>query len=327
MNKSIAKAVRQSQGTVRALRMNPVALSNLRGRQLVIEGAKVEWAGIVILDHESPPADLVPEAVSSGLPSVVLLRRDWEFLFDQLGSTAAVLTYLFRVSSMPPIALGEEPVRYYELAQADESAPAMDQPDLSFVASGKIVSTPALPLMPAGRDDRKAHLLLRMIQEDMATIPLSGWDETQRTAVLTELDALPVGQRTELGRYLLGMLEEVVSADADDVRWAVRRVFSNQEAPHLIFGTCSRYNEATSWGFGQLVLLRHYELCEALGATGLASVGVLLTPRHDGQRPWDTTAARVVGAVELSDDELKQLQNLWGRTQDHNGSRVWRPES
>jgi hypothetical protein len=162
-----------------------------------------------------------------------------------------------------------------------------------------------------------------MIQEDIATIPLTGWDEAQRTAVLTELDSLPVAQRTKLGRYLLGMLEQVSVADSREVLWAFRRVLStSHNAPHLVFGTCTRYDDGTSWAFGQLVRLRHYEQCQASGLVELTSVGVLLTPRHDGLRPWDTSAVRVSGPVEISDDELTQLHNLWGRQQDHDGSRV-----
>lgn len=55
LRKSIAKATRQASGTVRTLRGNPQWLSNLRGRQLNIKG-HVEWAAVVILDHEAPPA-------------------------------------------------------------------------------------------------------------------------------------------------------------------------------------------------------------------------------------------------------------------------------
>jgi hypothetical protein len=322
--KSIAKATRQASGTVRTLRGSSQSLLNLRGRQLNIEGANVEWAAVVNLDHEAPPAGFVPEMARGGsIPTVVLLRRDWDFLFDQLGSTAAVLGYLFRVSTMRPVALGEEPVRYYQLAQADASAQPVDPTQLSLPSGARIVSTPLLPLAPAAHDDSQAHLLLRMIQEDIATIPLTGWDEAQRTAVLTELDSLPVAQRTKLGRYLLGMLEQVSVADSREVLWAFRRVLStSHNAPHLVFGTCTRYDDGTSWAFGQLVRLRHYEQCQASGLVELTSVGVLLTPRHDGLRPWDTSAVRVSGPVEISDDELTQLHNLWGRQQDHDGSRV-----
>jgi hypothetical protein len=329
VRKSIARATRQASGTVRTLRGNSQSLMNLRGRQRDIEGASVEWVGVVILDHEVPPAGFIPEqAEHESIPTVVLLRRDWEFLFDQLGATAAVLGYLFRVSTMQPIALGEEPVRYYELAQADTSAQPMDPSKLSLPSGARLVSTPLLPLAPAGHDDRRGHLLLRMIQEDIATIVLTGWDEGQRTAVLTELDSLPVAQRTELGLYLLGMLERVSMADSREVLWAFRRVVSTSpNAPHLVFGTCTRYDEATSWAFGQLVRLRHYEQCEASGVEELTSVGVLLTPRHDGMRSWDTTAVRVSGRLEIPDDELKKLHRLWGRQQDHDGSRVWIPEN
>lgn len=57
LRKSIAKATRQASGTVRTLRGNPQSLSNLRGRQLNIKGANIEWAAVVILDHEDKSSD------------------------------------------------------------------------------------------------------------------------------------------------------------------------------------------------------------------------------------------------------------------------------
>jgi hypothetical protein len=51
----------------------------------------------------------------------VLLRRDWEFLFEQLKSTRAVLGYLERVAG-EAWELGREAARYFRLAQADEAA-------------------------------------------------------------------------------------------------------------------------------------------------------------------------------------------------------------
>lgn len=40
-------------------------------------------------------------------------------------------------------------------------------------------------------------------------------------------------------------------------------------------------------------------------------MAVVLTPREDGRRPWDTTMVAVSGDVKFSDQELGQLRELW----------------
>ncbi len=64
--------------------------------------------------------------------------------------------------------------------------------------------------------------------------------------------------------------------------------------------------------FSAWLLIRHHERGERVGSfAGLESIGVLLTPRHDGYREWDTTMFAVQDAPELSDDDLKQYRELW----------------
>ncbi|MER8199367.1 hypothetical protein ABTY00_36255 [Streptomyces microflavus] len=79
-----------------------------------------------LLDHDKIPESTVPTFEPVGMPALTLTRRGWDFLFDQLRSTTAVLDYLFRAAGEPPIALGDEPVRYYEFAAADAFAPPED---------------------------------------------------------------------------------------------------------------------------------------------------------------------------------------------------------
>jgi hypothetical protein len=151
-----------------------------------------------------------------------------------------------------------------------------------------------------------------MILEDIATAPLTDAIETDRLAVLARIEALPVGMRTDLGRTLLGMLEDVVDAPPDSTMWRFRRLRSQPPVPYLMFGACTRFNEAVRWAFGEWVLLRHYEFGQILGqANELTSVGVLLTPRHEGLRPWDTTMVTVSGPLELSEDRLLAMRQLW----------------
>ena len=61
-----------------------------------------------------------------------------------------------------------------------------------------------------------------------------------------------------------------------------------------------------------LVTLRHQQMYEALGDDDdLLTVGLLLTPRNDGRRPWDTTLAAVRGDLELNAEYRQELEELW----------------
>ncbi len=114
--KSIKKAVAQVNGTYRALQQHDsLELSNLRGRVFEV-APSLNWASVVVLDHPAPPEGTTPDVADAKVPTVALLRRDWEFLFDQLCSTYAVIGYINRVAALDSVDLGHEPARYYELA-------------------------------------------------------------------------------------------------------------------------------------------------------------------------------------------------------------------
>ena len=110
---------------------------NARGREIEIGADDRQWLGVVVIDHPSPPEDLELELKGSTKDLVVLLRRDWEFLFDQLKSTHAVVEYLRRVSG-EIIELGSEPLRYYDLAQADAEAEP-DPVDPALLGGGRFM--------------------------------------------------------------------------------------------------------------------------------------------------------------------------------------------
>ncbi len=57
------------------------------------------------------------------MPSIALTRRDRDFVFNQLRSTIAVLDCIYRAAKELAVPLGEEPVRYYELAATGAETP------------------------------------------------------------------------------------------------------------------------------------------------------------------------------------------------------------
>jgi len=303
--KHTRKAIRQARGSVRTLRTRAITAKNARGREIDLSADNRRWLGVIVIDHPNPPENLDLEVEASAEDLVVLLRRDWEFLFDQLKSTHAVVEYLRRVSG-EIIELGTEPMRYYDLAQADARAQP-DPIDPALLGPGGIhASAPLLPLAPVAREDRDAHSLVRMILEDIAISRAPGVSEAQRLRALAELDRVPVSHRADVGRFLLAKFDEVI--EAEDL-FQVRRLVGRSGDFHLAFGVASRLDQDTFAGWVQL---RHHQLQTVTGKwEEQITVAVLLTPRHDGRRPWDTTMIAVVGDLGLSDKEVSTLRDVF----------------
>jgi hypothetical protein len=308
IEKNVKTALNQARGTIRRLKRGPIELTNARGRMLEIDGSRVRWMSVVVIDHETPPSDVPAPALDPAAPAVVMLRRDWDFLFDQLKSTHALVGYLERVVG-DPIGLGDEPLRYYRLAIADhEAEPSGIDPAL--VGDGRTVSAPSLPLLRHPEDTR-AHLLVRSIFEDIALAPLPDGNERDRLAVLAELDRLPVNHRAGIGHFLEDGLAKTVEAMDDETVWRFRRFAAGLERIHLAFGVCSESSEMHRDLFSSWVQLRHYEHCQARGDADITTVGVLLTPRRDGRRAFDTTMVAVRGELHFSNEEIQALRQTW----------------
>ncbi|MEW2045756.1 hypothetical protein [Streptomyces sp. NPDC005476] len=246
-----------------------------------------------------------------GIPVIALTRRDWDFLFDQLRSTTAVLDYLFRAAAEPPIALGEEPVRYDEFAAADAAAPPGPlNPDVAGLG-GTHFSTPLLPQAPVGSDH--AQWVMRIVLEDVAGSAIqSRMSEPNRQLLLSDLDRLPVGARTQWGQLLLDMLADVRQVPEGDCKWRWRRSIDPDGTRQLIFGGATHFGPEVEAAFQSYVLLRHHQLHRQTGlAEQTSTLGVLLTPRTDGRRPWDTTVLRTEGDNNLTPEEVERYTQLW----------------
>ena len=179
---------------------------------------------------------------------------------------------------------------------------------------GEFRSVPILPTAPAGHDDDEAHGIVRIMCEDIATSSLGEHSESDRLRVLAAIDSLPVAYRTELGRYLLDGIEAARNTDPDNAFWKFRTFRTPGGEDQLGFGVCSKFNEVTRNAFTAWLLLRHHERGDPAALASLTSIGVLLTPRSDGLREWDTSMQAVSGDPALSDDDLTLYRNLWNNT-------------
>ncbi|HUR09526.1 MAG TPA: hypothetical protein VM347_43800, partial [Nonomuraea sp.] len=305
-------AHRQANGTIRRLSNTPAVLTNARGRSIHVSGAAYQWLSVVIVDHPAVPKGYLPPSGHGNTPAVVLMRRDWEFLFNHLYSTRAVLAYLHRVAG-EPLKLGGEPRRYHEFALADlEAEPDPVAPELARF--GTAVSTARAPLDPAGRDDLAAHLLLRVIMEDIARSPFDEEREAKRIKILADLDGLPVEARTELGQTLLGFMSAVGSWDGEGVRTETRLFAPNpDEFTPMVFMVASRFNEDLRDGFHSRVHLFHYDLHGSEAAEHQSVVGVLLTPSRHPERLWDTTMFAVGGSYGYGADGMEEIREMFAQ--------------
>jgi hypothetical protein len=277
-------------------------------RPIQIRPDEKQWLHVTVLDHPG-----LEDYVPSG-PATVLLRRDWEFLFEQLKSTYAVMEYLRRISSDEPMPLGEEPVRYYQLAAADAATPP-SQADSRLVQLGlKSESLPLLPQAPAGHSDDPYHIVIRAVLEDIATSPLpDDASPGDLLDVLAAIDATPVAYRADLGRMWLGWLREVADTDPSMVTWRFRSHIW-PDRPYLLFGAAPRHSQIIQHAFGTYVRLRHRQHLDILpDRAGMLTVGVVLTPRFDGRRPWDTTVVATDGDQEFDAEDRAALEQLWGK--------------
>jgi hypothetical protein len=306
LDKKIAEATRQAEGTIRSLtRHTSVELTNERGHSIAWDPRAVAWTTVVVLDHPGMEG-YIPDS-----PTTVLLRREWDFLFEQLKSTYAVVGYLHRIKGDDPVELGLEAVRYYDLAGADAAAPREPgDPRLSEVYSSS-VSLPNLPLEPAGHGEARLHALVRVIQEDLALIEAA--DPTQRVKMLAAIDGIPVQYRGELASTLLEWFDRAQEVEPGTTRWQFRGMpFTGR--PYVLIGVASRpHDEAIGFHFHWFVALRHQQLLERIPErVDVPSVGVLLTPRGDRSRPWDTTCVFTTGLIDFDPEERAQLEELWG---------------
>lgn len=313
-HKAIEKALRQAAGTARTLRRSPTRLTNARGNTMVIDGDTLQWVGVVVIDNDRCPDDLYPAASTGDTPTVVLLRRDWDFLFRQLRSTRAVLDYLRRAARRTPPALGQEAVRYYELAAADAAAPPGGLDPRLAAAISRTWSHPLLPQKPAGSDNLPAHTIVRILIEDIVTSRAARRIETADLhLLLSHIDRLPVGQRTELGELLIELLDTIITTAGEGTAWQFRRVISDDGSWQLSVGACSELFPNMTDVVRTHCEYRHHQLCETMQTTDVMTVTIVLTNRTDSLRSWDTTMVAVRGDLELEEAELAMMAELWGQ--------------
>jgi len=311
MLKNAAHGLRQAHGTIRAALLNPaIELTNLRGRTITVRGRAVAWIPVVVIDHPDPPMTGVIPAPDPRGPSVVMTRRDWEFLWDQLRSATAIVDYIHRVATEEePLELGAESNRYLDLAEQDAQMTPEELPEWISETGATHSNLPRLPHDPAASADPFGHAIFHRILGDIADTDFTG-DETDRITLLSHIDRVAVGARAELGRLLLRRLIHCAEAAPDGHRIEHRIMYIDQGSLQVTFTTMSQLTDYHLEIYRSWLLLRRQDFLEKSGALGPIypwTVGVLLTPRADGPRPWDTTTIATNGPPAYDAAEYARL--------------------
>jgi hypothetical protein len=308
LQKKAGEGLRQAHGTIRMLTEHDLMLTNFRDREVPLHGDEIEWAPVIILDHPSPPSGVTPQR-EPDLQGLILTRRDWEFLWDQLRSVTAVIEYAHRVADDDRIELATEVARYFDLADRDERAtPTPMEPWMVEVGATQI-SGPTLPRDPADTTDVVGHSMFRRILSDVAATEFGG-DEVTRLDVLSLIDQSWVGHRAELGRTLLRRIDDCALAPADTLRAQHRITFVDGGKLQLSFSVYSHFTGYHRQIFEAWVLHRRQTFLQQSGATGPNypwTVAVLLTPRPEGDRLWDTTVLATDGEPAYDDAAYAEI--------------------
>lgn len=306
--KKAGEALRQAHGTIRSTLSDPnLRLTNMRGRPVQLPGDTIDWVPVVILDHPNPPSDVLPTR-EPGKRGLILLRRDWEFLFDQLRSVSAIVDYAHRVADHR-VELGTEAHRYFDLAHKDSAAQAEPPAEWMTALGASQQDGPTLPQDPADSSDVVGHAVFQRILEDIAASDFAG-NEAARVEVLALIDQMAVTHRAALGRTLLRRLDYCAKVPADALLAQHRVNFIDGGRLHLSFNVYSALTGYHRQMFESWLLHRRQTFLQASGAEGPDypwSVAILLTPRPDGRRLWDTTVLATNGGPAYDQESYQAI--------------------
>jgi hypothetical protein len=132
---------------------------------------------------------------------------------------------------------------------------------------------------------------------------------------------LTVASRSNIGHFLLDAMERVVNAPEGRTEWRQRRIVATEgeRRVHLAFGVCSQeHSQMIRDLFSWWAQLRHHDLQQATAIDGrsLTTVAILVTPRRDGVRPWDTTMMALPADAQIDSENVALFRQVWSQAED-----------
>lgn len=216
LTKTIAKASRQIDGVVRALKgadPGEVVLTSERGLAIPWDPTDVDsYIGLVVVNY-TPPPDFVPAPVAT-TPTVVVSAIEWELLLSEIRTTSGVLNYLedrLDLNVGQPLGMEKEVLGLFGLIDQGE--------EIALIGDGAVAVPQGTydelirryPDWPLGSDpdDRFGFVIDAMISQahdmDPSLTELSNIHDYLR--ILEILDSIPRRDRAVVGKMVIEKAE------------------------------------------------------------------------------------------------------------------------
>lgn len=317
LDKNIAAACRQIDGTVRTLRGDSadVTLTNLRGVSIPWDASQVrEWLGAVVIDY-TPPPSYVPTPACSQVPAVVLHADEWRVINETLWSSTLTIGYVNTRRQLPPVPMG---------AELDLLGHVLEAEQLSV-----LISLPGGQPQPGRWDevqqrwpdiairshpDEEYALIVDAIMGAMAEASLdpSAPVEPQKYMSLVRLlDQIPLLERVEMGHDCLTRCKRAASrrSRVSLLSYPTKGRLGLQ----ILFVADSANREERSGRLAIQAMTRHTELFAATKCATLTTLGIATEPYPSSGGSHDFTV--LAGDIGLSQASLSGGEAMFPKPQ------------
>jgi hypothetical protein len=264
LRKQAVSAARQTAGSIRMLRQNRLTdLRSLRGRYWVFDASAMTFvAGVVVLDHPSPPTGMtIGHEKAHGVTVIHLLKSDWDYLAAQLASATELLQYLTYLATASPVALGDQIDRYLRLAVRRRSGAVVEEPRPSPLGDGVFRPHYGPPLRFDDRDTEAETRYARSLRA-VADLAVSGdVDSWEWMRALAAMDRVSPTQRGAVQLYFEEHWSEV-KANPEHIACSAILLPGVGQILLVAVGQSFEVGAAEFWHVDLYVRWNHWRVCE-----------------------------------------------------------------
>lgn len=282
LNKNIAAACRQIDGTIRRLRggHGELNLTNLRGVSMPWDATEVrQWLGVVVVDY-TPPASYVPRPSCSRVPAVVLHAEDWRVINATLWSSTLAIGYVNTRRQLPDAPMGAELDLLGHVLEAEQlSQPIVLPGGLPQPGKWQEVRLRWPDFAMRSHPDSQYALILDAIMGAMAEAslePSAALHPLEYMGLVRLLDEIPLLERVEMGRECLDRCKRAASTKSrvSYLSWPTRGRLGLQ----ILFVADSANREERRGVLAVQAMTRHAEMLAATDNASLTTLGIATEP-------------------------------------------------
>jgi hypothetical protein len=316
LNKNVAAACRQIDGTIRTLKSqsDDLILTSMRGKGIPWQGGvDVEFYGLVVVNY-TPPPGYIPRPISS-VPTMILQIHDWEFINRILWSATNLLGYMVTRAGLPTVPMEAEKDLFAHVIEAEQADTRIGLPGgqpLPGKWDGVVQRWPDVDIR-SRPDAEYAYVIDKvmgaMARDDLAYSSLRSPSEYLDS--VGTLDEIPVLERVEMGKAFIERAKRAQSESrgVSCLGWPGGGRLGSQ----IVFLADPRKRAARFLWIVNLATTRHAELMSATGYSGLRTLGI-------ATEAWPLTGGShdfvlLRGDVGLSVDDLAEREEVFPRPQ------------